>query len=163
MILRDSAEVKSKTNKKRILWLTLIIWNVSEKGGNSFQLGSEQSTTYSTLPIYTESTPKAKRRSHTNRSNMQLCIRHTARTNCSGSTFNETGVISQASVGEYCLSVLQKRTNSTMTFQRLIYTFALNIFKGKVPAIEIHLQARSVCFAVDRKLISSVPPCESGP
>lgn len=44
--------------------------------GNVLLIGLqlEQSTPYSALPIYTESTPKAKRRIQTNRLNMQLCI-----------------------------------------------------------------------------------------
>lgn len=107
-----------------------------------------------------------------NRLNMQLLHKqtHTAGINCSGSTFNETGVISQASVGGYCTAVYKKErkeTTSTMTLRTYLH-FALNSFKEKVPANRnpSSILSHSVCFAVDGKLISSVFPyfpfCESG-
>lgn len=49
---------------------------------------------------------------------MQLCInRHIQQEQTLGGTFNETGVVSQASVGEYCTSDYKKKNDQHDDFK----------------------------------------------
>lgn len=59
------------------------------------------------LPIYTESTPKAKRRIQTNKIK-HATFAETDTYKLFRRTFSETGVISQTGVGVYCTSVYKK-------------------------------------------------------
>lgn len=116
----------------------------------------------STLQIYTESTPKAKNGGFKRTdSNMHKQTR-TAGTNCSGSTFSETGVISQSSVGAYCTSVYKKEKKRTSTMNSRTYLhfcFKHLERERKSLPVEIHLQIQKV----HKQRFLLLPLRESGP
>ena len=125
MSSKKGAEVKQNTTVRCIIWSTIRIWKKGQKLAKWLKgLHLEQSWPCSALLIYTESTPKAETEDSHN-SNMQLYMNRRTHTHRgqTGNTFSETGVISQASVGEYCTSDYKNRgRTSTMTLRMYLHS-----------------------------------------
>lgn len=151
VIQRNSAEVKPKTKgdfKKH-----LVIY----PDGNVLWLDTNRNNQHpnSALPIYTESTPKAKRRvKKRTGSTCNVCINRHEQQEQTGSTFSETGVVSQARVGEYCTSVYKKKEKKKDQHDdsKDVFTRCFKYLERESPCQSTSIsKPRSVSFAVDRK------------